>query len=116
MRVLVLLMKEALMCQVLRVLAVLCVGGLVAGVSPAFAVFPGGNGRIMFDSDRDGGDIDIWTMRPNGSDPINLTADSAAFDGIGNWRADGRKIVFQSDRVTATNPNGRFQIFVMNAD
>jgi len=98
------------------VACVLCIGGLAAGVSPALGAFPGGNGRIAFDSDRDGGDIDIWTMRPNGSDPINLTANSAAFDGIANWRADGRKIVFQSDRVTATNPNGRFQIFVMNAD
>jgi Tol biopolymer transport system component len=104
------------MCQVLRVLAVLCVGGLVAGVAPAFGAFPGGNGRIAFDSDRDGGDIDIWTMRPNGSDPINLTANSAAFDGIENWRADGRKLVFQSNRRTDTNPNGTFQIFVMNAD
>jgi Tol biopolymer transport system component len=102
---------------ILRTLAVICVGGLAAGVSPAVAAFPGGNGRIAFDSDRDaGGDIDIWTMRPNGSDPINLTADSAAFDGIESWRADGRKIAFQSNRVTATNPNGTFQIFVMNAD
>ena len=70
----------------------------------------------MFDSDRDGDDFDIWTMRANGSDPINLTATPAVFDGYGSWRADGRKIVFQSGRVTATNPNGTQQIFVMNTD
>ncbi len=104
------------MCQVLRVLAALCVGGLVAGVSPAFGTFPGDNGRIAFDSFREGGDADVWTMRPNGSAPINLTATPAIFDGYGNWRADGRKIVFQSGRVTATNPNGTQQIFVMNTD
>jgi Tol biopolymer transport system component len=103
------------MSRVVGVLAALWFGGLALGVSAAPAAFPGGNGRIVFDSDRDG-DPDIWTMRPNGSDPINLTAGSAAADGLASWRADGRKIAFQSDRVTATNPNGRFQIFVMNAD
>lgn len=103
------------MSRVVGVLAALWVGALALGVSPAPGAFPGGNGRIIFGSDRDG-DIDIWTVRPNGSDPINLTASSPAIDALASWRADGRKIAFQSDRVTATNPNGRFQIFVMNAD
>ena len=67
------------MSRVLRVLAVLCVGGFAVGVSPAFGAFPGDNGRIAFDSDRDGGDFDVWTMSPNGSDLVNLTANS---DGV----------------------------------
>ena len=104
------------MCQVLRVLAVLCVGGLVAGVSPAFGAFPGGNGRIAFESDRDGGDVDIWTMRPNGSDPINLTANSPAFDADAKWSADGRRIAFMSDRVTRTNTEADMEVFVMGAN
>ena len=87
---------------ILRTLAVICVGGLAAGVSPALGAFPGENGKIAFDSDRDGGDIDIWTMSPDGSNLVNLTANSGAFDGLASWRADGRKIAFMSDRETPT--------------
>ena len=49
-------------------------------------------------------DADLWTMNPDGSDPVNLTADSAAADVRGSWRADGRKIVFMSDRQGPGNP------------
>ena len=67
-------------------------------------------GTIAFDSDRDGGDIDIWTMRPDGTGLRNLTAGSPATDGLSNWRADGRRIAFMSDRVTAANPEADFEI------
>ncbi|MDP9188069.1 MAG: hypothetical protein M3O25_02330 [Actinomycetota bacterium] len=103
-------------------LAVACVGGLMAGVSPALAAFPGHNGKIAFDSDRHGGDSDIWTINPDGSGLANLTAGSEAQDEIPNWRADGRKIVFQSDRETAFNPTPPgfpgpdYELFAMNAD
>jgi Tol biopolymer transport system component len=104
--------------RILSALAVLCLGGLATGVSPALGAFPGDNGRIAFSSNRDSdnGDVDIWTMRPNGTNPLNLTADSEGIDVLANWRADGRKLVFMSDRVTATNPEGDLEIFVMNAD
>jgi Tol biopolymer transport system component len=65
---------------------------------------------------RIGEDLDIWSMRPDGSSPVNLTADSEAGDFGPSWRPDGRKIAFMSDRVTADNPEGDFEIFVMNAD
>jgi Tol biopolymer transport system component len=104
------------------VACVLSVGGLAAGVSPALGAFPGENGRIVFDSDRHGGDIDIWTMRADGSNPL-LTANSNGFDMVANWRADGRKIAFMSNRKTPSNPTSPefpddpdFEIFVMNAD
>ena len=95
---------------------VLSAGGFAAGVSPALGAFPGENGRIAFDSDRDGGDVDVWTMRPDGGNLVNLTAGSDAFEGFSSWRADGRKLVFMSDRVTATNPEGDTELFVMNAN
>jgi Tol biopolymer transport system component len=110
------------MSRVLRTLAVICVGGIAVGVSPALGAFPGENGKIAFDSDRDGGDTDIWTMSPTGSNLVNLTADFEASDQLANWRADGRKIVFMSDRETPSNPTvpimegPDFEIFVMNAD
>jgi Tol biopolymer transport system component len=106
------------MTRILCALTVICMGGLVTGVSPALGAFPGDNGKIAFSSDRDSdsGDVDIWTMSPKGSDLVNLTADSEGFDGFASWRADGRKLAFMSNRVTATNPEGDFEIFVMNAD
>jgi Tol biopolymer transport system component len=103
------------------VLPVLCAGGLAAATSPAFATFPGQNGRIAFDSDRHGGDTDIWTIRPGGG-LRNLTRGSEATDSLANWSPDGRQIVFMSDRVTARNPDPRgkrgpdFELFVMNAN
>jgi Tol biopolymer transport system component len=107
---------NAFMTRTAFALALISTGGLAGGVSPALGAFPGENGRIAFDSDRDGGDTDVWTMRPNGGKLVNLTADSDAFDGMSSWRADGRKLVFVSDRSTAANPEGDTEIFVMNAD
>jgi len=110
------------MTRILCALAVICLGGLATGVSPAFGAFPGDNGKIVFDSDRDGGDPDIWTMSPNGSNQVNLTASSEAADFLASWRADGQKIAFMSDRETPSNPTPPgfpgpdFEIFVMDAD
>ena len=115
-------MSEANTCRLMCVLTVVCVAALATGVSPALGAFPGENGKIVFDSDRDGGDSDVWTMSPDGSNPVNLTANSAADDWRASWRADGRKIVFMSDRETPSNPTPPgfpgpdFEIFVMNAD
>jgi Tol biopolymer transport system component len=97
-------------------------GALAAGSPRGSGMSPGGNGRIAFQSDREGGDSDIWTMTPNGSNLVNLTIDSAANDELPSWRADGRRIVFISDRVTPRNPalpgsdRADYEIFVMNAD
>ena len=103
------------------VLAVVFVVGLAAA-APALAAFPGVNGKIAFDSDRRDGDDrrgvdeDIWTMDPDGGNLVNLTAGSKMDELAPNWRADGQRIAFMSDRVTATNPEADFEIFVMNAD
>jgi TolB protein len=102
------------MCRLLRVLGVFCVVGLGAGAPAAFGSFPGANGKIAFVSERTGDD-EIWAMSPHGANQVNLTA-NPSFDAFPTWRADGRKIAFASNRVTATNPTGDLEIFVMNAD
>ena len=103
------------MIRIWPALAVVLVIGLAAA-GPAFGAFPGENGKIAFQSDRRGGDFDIWTMDPDGRNLVNLTAKSKADDFTPNWRADGRRIAFMSNRVTATNPEGDYEIFVMKAD
>jgi Tol biopolymer transport system component len=103
------------MIRIWPALAVVFVTGLVAA-GPALGAFPGENGKIAFDSDRRGGDTDIWTMDPDGEKLVNLTAKSKADDSAPNWRADGRRIAFMSNRVTATNPEGDAEIFIMKAD
>ncbi|PYV69458.1 MAG: hypothetical protein DMG97_21900 [Acidobacteria bacterium] len=69
--------------------------------------------RIAFDSDRfnNGTDdiVDIFTMKADGSDIIQLTS-HAGFNGEPEYSRDGNTIVFESDRGT-----GQEGIYLMNA-
>ena len=57
--------------------------------------------RIVFWA-RKGGQRDIWTIRPDGGDPVALTNDTA-LDWSPAWSADGRSIYFASDRAGAAD-------------
>jgi Tol biopolymer transport system component len=81
----------------------------VAAAVPA-AAHPSKNGRIAFFTDRDGND-EIYSMNPDGSDQVNLTANPADdFDPA--YSPNGRLIAFTSDR----EDDGALAIFVMRAD
>ena len=56
------------------------------------------------------GAVDIWILRPDGTDARNLTAGSTANDGWPAFSPDGRKIVFRSGR------DGNHEIYLMDAD
>lgn len=86
-------------------LAVLHIAGVLQRVN---AAFPGLNGKIAFQSNRDG-NYEIYVMDPDGANQTRLTY-SPGEDYDAAWSPDGRKIAFSSRR------DGDFEIYVMNAD
>ena len=99
--------------RILFILAVTALGVLAAGAGPdagpAESAFPGANGKIAFQSNRDDPNHEIYSMNPDGSGVARLTNISAA-DQRPSWSADGNKIAFDSNR------DGNFEVYVMNAD
>src|SRR6476620_433942 len=91
----------------LVVTCVLVAGVLVAAGSPARAAFPGINGLIVFQSNRDGHD-EIYVRNSGGGGQTRLT-DSFASEQP-SWSADGTKIAFVSRH------DGGTDIAVMDAD
>ena len=66
--------------------------------------------RLVFATTRDGnGNVEIYDMLLDGTDPVRLT-NNAARDDVPSVARDGSKIVFTSDR------DGNNEIYVMNPD
>jgi Tol biopolymer transport system component len=91
------------------VLAAACLSALLLAAPSANAAFPGANGKIAFDTNRDGGDFEIYVMDASGANQTRLT-NQAGQDSTPSWSPDGTKIVFVSAR------DGNFEIYSMNAD
>jgi hypothetical protein len=85
-------------------IAIATAGSCLLAAAPAWATFPGANGRIAFERQVLGG---IWTMRPDGSDLQRLQPGSEP-----SWSANGRWIVYVCYRETETF----VQICTMRAD
>lgn len=68
---------------------------------------------IAFDSDRTG-NWDIWIVKADSSQMINLTADSTAGEIMPKWSPDGQYISFVSDR--SCEGDYCTDLWVMNAD
>jgi dipeptidyl aminopeptidase/acylaminoacyl peptidase len=104
------LLKTGLLRRSFLVLVAAIVAFALAAVVArhARAAFPGTNGRIVFESNRDGNE-EIYTMNADGTDRIDLTRNPAD-DTDPRWSADGGRIVFASNRT------GNYQIYTMNAD
>lgn len=95
---------------ILCILSAVALAVCAAAISNhARAAFPGLNGKIVFVSDRDGGNLEIYVMNADGSDQTRLTSNSAV-DREPAWSPDGTQIVFWSNR------DGDREIYKMNAD
>jgi TolB protein len=65
--------------------------------------------RIVFQSDRNDNDVEIYSMKSDGTDIRRLTT-SKGLDETPIWSADGKYIVFASER------DGNYEIYVMEPD
>ena len=83
-------------------LVLVAAAGSLALAGEAQATFPGSNGRIVFETNRDypgapGGEL--YTMTADGGSLQRLTFTAAGVDnGEAAYSPNGRRIVFQSDR------------------
>jgi len=66
--------------------------------------------QIVFVSDRDNGNNDLFIINADGSNPVNLSNNPAS-DTNPSWSPDGSQILFVSDR-----DNGNNDLFIINAD
>jgi Tol biopolymer transport system component len=74
-------------------------GSVVFAIGTPFA------GAVLPDSR-----VDLWKIRLDGSEPVNLTRESLANNALPHISPDGRRIVFHSSR------GGNFQVYVMDGD
>jgi TolB protein len=81
--------------------------GLTGAPGTAGAAWSGGDGRVAFDSDVSGTSLQIYSMRPDGSDRRQLTTEGNSGDP--SWSPDGRWLAFDSDRDAPS------RIYVMDA-
>jgi len=71
---------------------------------------PALNGRIVFSTLTEAGNLDLFSMNPDGTDRRQLTTSLA--DALSpDVSPDGRRIVF-----TRREPGGKEEIYIMNAD
>jgi hypothetical protein len=95
--------------------AALLAGGalavLVLTSSAAHATFPGGDGLLVFDSDRTGA-FDVYTMNLDGTGLRNLTTSPGREDVDSTWDPSGRRIAYDSRPAGSTT----YDVWIMNAD
>jgi Tol biopolymer transport system component len=94
--------------QASAVAAAVLLASVVVWSEAAEGAYPGANGAIAFETNRDG-NLEIYAMAADGSAPVNLTQDPAE-DGDPTWSPDGDRLAF----VKASE--GHRNVYVMGAD
>jgi WD40 repeat protein/putative metal-binding protein len=80
------------------------VATLLLGAGPAWAAYPGTNGRIAYQ-----GYQSLGTINATGGDRTPLVAESGIVFGSPSWSPDGQRLAF------TTNRDGNFEIYVTGA-
>jgi len=62
------------------------------------------------------GDFEVYLMNADGSGQRNLTNNPALSEFASDFSSDGREIAFSSFGIQPSNPEGDFEIYLMNAD
>ena len=75
---------------------------------------PVSEGKIAFGTTRDG-NLEIYTMNPDGSNQVNLT-NNEAWDYDPNFSPDGTQIIFGTNRDYIQGSSIILELYVMNAD
>ena len=81
------------------VLTLAVASALLIATGPAHATFPGLNGKIAFESDRDG-NVEIYTMGPGGGGQTRITNSASYSDETPAWSPDGQQIVIACFEAT----------------
>jgi Tol biopolymer transport system component len=95
--------RAVLACSIVAALLLTLIGALPAGAAPPDRL-------IVFDSDR-GGQVDLWTMRTDGTGLAQLTNDKVP-DELAEWSPNRKQIAWT--RGGEESPTG--EIWVMNND
>ena len=68
---------------------------------------------LAYVSQKADGKGDIWVMKPDGSDPVQLTTDAEQYDYYPEWSPDGKYLAYAK---TPDKKRGNWEIYVMTAD
>lgn len=75
----------------------------------ADAAFPGTNGRVVFDSSRNGA-VNVYSVDPSNTADVRLHTTSTNIDEIPFGSPDGTRLVFRSDRANPGNGQGNIYL------
>jgi Tol biopolymer transport system component len=96
-------------CSAVLLTVMWLVMGLVTGVGSAWATYPGADGRLAFGLNPGDGNVDVYSVKPNG-DALRRLTEAPSFDLCTAYSADGKSIAFCSAR------SGSFEIWAMKAN
>ncbi len=91
----------------------LCLAGTLMTVGPAWATYPGEDGRLAFGVIRPDGNQDIYSVEPNGDGFRRLTT-SPRVDICPAYSANGKSIAYCAGPITGGSAT--VEIWVMQAN